>query len=69
MRFVYWVYLSEKGTVEGHSVETVDCPHGNVQVHQKSLLLQSVNCSANPLETQVLHTGLFQNLRSIIWIS
>lgn len=52
MRFNHWLYLSEQGAIEGHSVETVHCPHRNVQVHQKPFLLQCVDCGTNPLCTQ-----------------
>lgn len=27
-------YLTEEGSVEGDSVEAINCPHGDVQVHQ-----------------------------------
>ena len=52
MRFSHWLHLSEEGAIEGHSKETVHCPHGDIQVHQKPLLLQSVDCGTNPLQTQ-----------------
>lgn len=44
--------LSEEGTIEGHSVEAVYRPHANIQVHQEPLLLQSVDCGANPLQKE-----------------
>lgn len=47
--------LSEEGAIEGDGVEAVHCPHGNVQVHQEPLLLQSVDCGSNPLGTQTSH--------------
>lgn len=46
------MYLSEEGTIEGHSEKAVYCPHANVQVHQEPLLLQSVDCGTNPLWRQ-----------------
>lgn len=42
--------LPEEGAVEGHSEEAVDSPHANIQIHQEPLLLQSVDCGANPLQ-------------------
>lgn len=57
MRFQHWLHLSKEGTIEGHCEETVHCPHGNVQVHQKPLLLQCVYCSTNPLSTQKSQMG------------
>lgn len=32
-------HLSEEGPIEGDSVEAVDCPHVDVQVHEQTLLL------------------------------
>lgn len=51
------LYLSEEGAVEGHSVEAVYSPHRNVQVHQKSLLLQGVDSGTNPLGGANIKTG------------
>lgn len=45
----HWLHLSEEGTIEGHSEETVHCPHRNVQIHQKPFLLLCVDCGTNPL--------------------
>lgn len=57
LRCEHWPHLSEECAVEGDSVEAVHCPHRNVQVHQKPLLLQSVDCGTNPLETQTSQVG------------
>lgn len=54
----YFIHLSEEGAIEGHSEEAIHRPHGNVQVHQKPLLLQSVDCGTNPLGTQTSQIGL-----------
>lgn len=59
MTFKHWLHLSEQGAIESHSEETVHGPHGNVQVHQQPLLLQSVDCGTDPLVTQVSQISSF----------
>ena len=60
-------HLSKKGPVEGDGEEAVDRPHGNVQVHQKPFLLQSVDCSSDPLEAETsVHAG-FRHRSANLW--